>query len=82
MGKSTVLCALIRMRKILRFRCVSIFECAFARVFVFLQHLSFTGKSRVLGDYPASKNTEQINSEVISSYIALVHTSVEMIAWL
>ena len=48
----------------------------FVRVFVFLQHLSFTGESRVLGDYPASKNTEQIQSEVILSYIALVLTTV------
>ena len=54
------------------------FACAFTfvRVFVFLQHLSFTGESRVLGDYPASKNTEQLKSEVILSYIALVLTTV------
>ena len=38
--------------------------------------LVFTGESTVLGNYPASKNTEQIQSEDILSYIALVLTTV------
>ena len=38
--------------------------------------LVFTGESTVLGNYPASKNTKQIQSEDILSYIALVLTTV------
>ena len=49
--------------------CACRFACEFVREFVFLQHLCFTGESRVLGNYPASKDTEQIQNEVSSSYI-------------
>ena len=39
------------------------FACVFVREFVFLQHLSFTGESRALGNNPATKNHEQIESD-------------------
>ena len=60
--------------------CVCAFACAFAcvfvRAFVFLQHLSFTCESRALGNYPATKNHEQIQGDFILFYISLVQTAV------
>ena len=63
----------------LRFLCVCVRGSVRVRVracICVFTTLVFTGESRVLGNYPASKNTEQIQSEVILSYIALVHTTV------